>query len=584
MPPPASSSSGESHVADHSNRQLRELPSSLRGVACLETSWHIREVNLAFNTLASLHGLVEACPQLERLSVSHNKLRSLPSLGSLSRLCRLDASSNALSDTSSLSGCPALAELWLANNQLELPALLPLASLPVLRDLVLHGNPCQRLSPTGLCRHACALLLPTVASIDAQPVDAPARSEAKRFLAVPGARDALQTSLGAKQALALLNGRGAVPPPRTVVGPPRQRRLGGGGGGGGSCCCGQSAAGSSYGEGSTQGGGSCASGGSGGGRGGDGGSVCGFGTGSTRPWDGSRGGGGRGGGGAGGSGHGGGESLLSKWAASNAAAALARSRAADGYGGEAHAPRAMAAAPTVAPPISDAQAFPTLGGGGKARAGAGGGGSSSGGGVGNWTRVAAAPAVTPFFGGGGGGGGSSSSSSSSLAPPPPREYQAAPQEFPSLGAAVTVEKAKSAATVPRDRDELISRNKLLMVGLQAAAKRNGTPDAVSGFRALSANFQRGDVTAMAYFRQFSNLFGEETTHSLFPELVLLLPDQQKREELSRVFDAFDRSRPLLGQGGRAPPPPAASKAPAVGAGVGVFASGKPTTWGGRGTL
>ena len=64
MPPAGSSSSGETHVADHSNRQLRELPSSLRGVACMETSWHIREVNLSFNALTSVHGLVDACPQL----------------------------------------------------------------------------------------------------------------------------------------------------------------------------------------------------------------------------------------------------------------------------------------------------------------------------------------------------------------------------------------------------------------------------------------------------------------------------------------------------------------------------------------
>ena len=118
-----------------------------------------------------------------------------------------------------------------------------------------------------------------------------------------------------------------------------------------------------------------------------------------------------------------------------------------------------------------------------------------------------------------------------------------------LGAAVTVERAKSKATIPKDRDELILRNKLLASGLQAAAKRNGSHDAVADFRTLSGAFQRGEVTSMAYFKQFNGLFGDETTHALFPELVLLLPDQAKREELSRVFDAFDRSRPLLGQQG-----------------------------------
>jgi len=88
--PPASSSRSDETVADYSNQQLRELPSMLRGVACIDKTWHIREVNLAFNTLTSLHGLVEACPQLERLGASHNKLRSLPAMGSLAKLYRLD--------------------------------------------------------------------------------------------------------------------------------------------------------------------------------------------------------------------------------------------------------------------------------------------------------------------------------------------------------------------------------------------------------------------------------------------------------------------------------------------------------------
>ena len=222
--------------------------------------------------------------------------------------------------------------------------------------------------------------------------------------------------------------------------------------------------------------------------------------------------------------------------------------------------------------MEDAEAFPSLGGGGKRNGGGAGSQSGGGGGSGgSWTKVAASAPVYPPAG--------SSSFLSSVAAPP-KEYNAAPQEFPSLGAAVTVERAKSKATIPKDRDELILRNKLLMSGLQAAAKRNGSHDAVADFRTLSGAFQRGEVTSMAYFKQFNGLFGDETTHALFPELVLLLPDQAKREELSRVFDAFDRSRPLLGQQvracGAAPTPAMAS------AGFGVFASGRPATWGGRG--
>ena len=97
-------------------------------------------------------------------------------------------------------------------------------------------------------------------------------------------------------------------------------------------------------------------------------------------------------------------------------------------------------------------------------------------------------------------------------------------------------------TVPKNREELVMRNKMLIAGLSGAARANGTPDAVVHFRELSAAFQRGEVTSMAYVKHFRELFGKDTTARLFPELILLLPDEVKREELSRVFDALDRSR------------------------------------------
>ena len=219
--------SAASGVADLSNRQLRELPGLLRGTAGMANTWHIRELNFAFNSIASLAGLVEACPQLERLGASHNRLRTLPHLGSLAKLCRVDLSSNSITDVSPLAGAPMLGELWLTSNQLELSALLPLASLPALRDLVLLGNPCHRISPTGLCKPAVVLLLPSLETLDAQPLGQTARAEAMTFLSSAGSRATLQDKLGPKVALSLLRGQGTTAPPRQQVGPPRQRRLGG---------------------------------------------------------------------------------------------------------------------------------------------------------------------------------------------------------------------------------------------------------------------------------------------------------------------------------------------------------------------
>ena len=309
--------SAASGVADLSNRGLRELPGLLRGTAGMANTWHIREVNLAFNSLASLAGLVEACPQLERLGASHNRLRTLPHLGSLAKLCRADLSSNSLADVSPLAGCPMLGELWLTSNQLQLSALLPLASLPALRDLVLLGNPCHKISPTGLCRHAVVLLLPSLNSLDAQPIGPAVRTEALTFLSSSGSRATLQAQLGSKQALSLLRGKGVTAPPRQVVGPPSQ--LGGGQGqrlipggstvadswGGGSTWEGGCGGSGGYGE-SGYGESGCGGSGSGvsspGGNTTCGGSVCGgspgstfgFGSSSGRPWDGGGRGRGRG--------------------------------------------------------------------------------------------------------------------------------------------------------------------------------------------------------------------------------------------------------------------------------------------------
>jgi Leucine-rich repeat (LRR) protein len=135
---------GDGGVVDHSNKKLTELPASLRGQQARGAA-AVRELNLSFNGLSSLVGLVEACPALERLGASHNRLRSLPELGTLLCLRRVDLSHNQLSDISPLGGCAALSELWLAHNALELTALVPLADAPALRDLVLHANPCLRL-------------------------------------------------------------------------------------------------------------------------------------------------------------------------------------------------------------------------------------------------------------------------------------------------------------------------------------------------------------------------------------------------------------------------------------------------------
>jgi hypothetical protein len=106
------------------------------------------------------------------------------------------------------------------------------------------------------------------------------------------------------------------------------------------------------------------------------------------------------------------------------------------------------------------------------------------------------------------------------------------------------------------REEMVRRNTALMGQLLAA----GGEEALAAFRLATASYQRGEVAASAYFANFSTAFGTPATLALFPEVLQLLPDAQKRAELAHCFDLFSS----LGAGSSAldsslppglPPPP-----------------------------
>ena len=188
-----------------------------------------------------------------------------------------------------------------------------------------------------------------------------------------------------------------------------------------------------------------------------------------------------------------------------------------------HTSRYASSYERTAPNVQDSNAFPALGDGRGTQRPA----VSSG--------VAWHPSIMPLY---------TSSSAAAVVAPPPRSFEAQPEEFPSLGNVATLARVTAANSLPKDRDELIARNKALMAALSHAARVGGNADALTTFRTLSQAFQKGEITSMTYFSGFRELFGEAVTAAHFPELVLLLPDQLKREELVRIYDAFDRSRPL----------------------------------------
>ena len=262
------------------------------------------------------------------------------------------------------------------------------------------------------------------------------------------------------------------------------------------------------------------------------------------------------------------------WGARSSAAPAPGYGAASG-GGHVPAPPPFAAARAMPTPDQLAEAFPSLGGEfGAARRAA---------------MPAAAPlwkahsaahsavAVTPLSSGGG-----------ASAPQPPKEFAATNAEFPSLGgppaalppARKQKQKQKQkgggggggggeggdgpAAVLvpPRSREEAVLRNKLLMQSLAEAVLDSGRPDGLLEFKALSVGYQRGQIDAAAYVEAFVSLLGSHVASRLFPEVAQLLPDPDKRVELSA---AYDESFHL-----HARPPQQPSQQPA---GAGVIISG-----------
>ena len=106
-------------------------------------------------------------------------------------------------------------------------------------------------------------------------------------------------------------------------------------------------------------------------------------------------------------------------------------------------------------------------------------------------------------------------------------------DFPSLGVA--------AGAPPRSREELVARNRQLMLDLAEAAGAIGRPDALADFKSMSSAYQRAQLPPAAYLDAFANLFGIAAARRLFPELALLLPDARRRAELEDAFAAFERN-------------------------------------------
>jgi len=111
----------------------------------------LRQLFLDDNTISGLQGISPGTlTDLRRLSLADNEIATSWPLDELElpELRVLDLTGNGLfSPPIDLSGHPALAELYLSDNQLHGLDLAPLFAIPTLRILELHNNPLQTLPP-----------------------------------------------------------------------------------------------------------------------------------------------------------------------------------------------------------------------------------------------------------------------------------------------------------------------------------------------------------------------------------------------------------------------------------------------------
>uniref|UniRef100_K3X6H1 U2A'/phosphoprotein 32 family A C-terminal domain-containing protein n=1 Tax=Globisporangium ultimum (strain ATCC 200006 / CBS 805.95 / DAOM BR144) TaxID=431595 RepID=K3X6H1_GLOUD len=76
----------------------------------------------------------------------HNSITSIPEVARLSHLRILKCSYNQIVDLSWVAQLQELRELWVHHNLIETPQIAHLQTLTQLQTLVLHPNPCTKLS------------------------------------------------------------------------------------------------------------------------------------------------------------------------------------------------------------------------------------------------------------------------------------------------------------------------------------------------------------------------------------------------------------------------------------------------------
>ena len=89
-------------------------------------------------------------------------------------------------------------------------------------------------------------------------------------------------------------------------------------------------------------------------------------------------------------------------------------------------------------------------------------------------------------------------------------------------------------------DDFKERNQQLILDIQAAL-RSGV-DSFANFKSSSGKFRQGLMNGSAYYSNCLELLGDESFRKIFPELLVLLPDIDKQQELHAAHVSYTKSK------------------------------------------
>jgi len=113
-------------------------------------------------------------------------------------------------------------------------------------------------------------------------------------------------------------------------------------------------------------------------------------------------------------------------------------------------------------------------------------------------------------------------------------------------------RTKTKEEVDEKPDEKENRSGSLKEKLLKAA--NGDEEKWRQIKALSGILRKGEISAAEYFVQFLMIFGQKSTLLIFSDIIMAVPSEDTRHELTKEFEKFKNAASKKRESKRSPPP------------------------------